>query len=232
MAGFLENTRIVAYQVQNDGFFDPVQFRKENLRSTEVFIFVEEGRKGIWIWIGEKADVRTRFISSTVASEIRGHYGMTFRIKSADQGGEPDDFWSCIDSIPLEGIGPVEDFDNSPLSKIHSYEEEEKLNKLIPPKVPVRSVAKTRIGKKTIKKSTKTPPKRKRKDVKKSPTPLTDFIEAKSSLVTTPPCPRCEKGHLLPFSQIVAVSSRKKEMLPFAKWACSSCGFSPKIEDL
>ncbi len=227
MAGFLENTRIVAYQVQNDGFFDPVQFRKENLRSSEVFIFVVEGRKEIWIWIGEKADVRTRFISSTVASEIRGHYGMTFRIRSADQGGEPDDFWSCIDSVPLKGIGPVEDFDKTPLSKIHSDEEEEKLNKFTPPK-PLRSVSKT-------KKAQIEPnifPKKRKKDNKKSPTPLTDLIEAKPSLVTTPLCPRCEKGNLLPYSKIVNISSRKKEMLPFAKWACSYCGFSPKIEEL
>ena len=235
MAGCLGNTRIVAYQVQNDGFFDPVVFKKENLKSSEVFIFVEEGRKEIWIWIGEKADVRTRFISSTVASEIRGHYGMTFRIRSADQGGEPDDFWSCIDSIPLEGIGPVEDFDNSPLSKIHSYEEEESLDKLIPPKAPVRSVSKTkktRIEPKVSKKSTRISPKKRKKDKMKSPKPLTDFIEAKPSLVTTPLCPRCEKGNLLPFSKIVNVSSRKKEMLPFAKWTCSNCGFSPKVEEL
>lgn len=235
MAGFLGNTRIVTYQVQDDGFFDPVQFRKENLRSTEVFIFVDEGRKELWIWIGDEADVRTRFISSTVASEIRGHYGMTFRIKSADQGEEPDDFWSCIDSVPLEGLGPAEDFGTTPLSEIHLHKEAE-LNKLIPPEAPVRKVTKAEVEQKTIKKprikTSEIPPKKRKKDIKKSLTPLTDFIEAKPSLVTTPPCPRCEEGHLLPFSKIIDVSSRKKEMLPFAKWACSNCGFSPKIEKL
>ncbi|UCG01046.1 MAG: hypothetical protein JSW11_15690 [Candidatus Heimdallarchaeota archaeon] len=225
------NTRIVAYQVQNDGFFDPVVFKKENLKSTEVYIFVEEGKKEIWIWIGEDADVRTRFISSRVASEIRGHYGITFRIKSADQGGEPDDFWSCIDSIPLEGIGPVEDFDKTPLSKIHS-QAEAKLNKLIAPKAPILKAPKTKAEKKSPKNPPKTSPKKRKKDPPKTPTPLTDFIGAKPSLMTTPPCPRCEKGHLLPFSQLVTVSSRKKELLPFAKWACSNCGFSPKIENL
>ncbi|MFX0124614.1 MAG: DUF3716 domain-containing protein [Candidatus Hodarchaeota archaeon] len=227
----MENTRIVAYQVQDDGFFDPVVFKRENLRSTEVFIFVDEGRKELWIWIGEEADVRTRFISSTVAAEIRGHYGATFRIKSADQGAEPNDFWDCIDSVPLEGIGPVEDFDNTSISKIYSHEKAE-LNKLIPPKAPIRSVSKTKTMQEPRIKSPKSLLKRRRKDTKKSPTPLTEFIETKPSLVTTPPCPRCEKGHLLPFSKMINVTSRKKKTLPFAKWACSNCGFSPKTEDL
>ena len=226
MADFLGNTRIVAYQVQHDGFFDPVVFKKENLKASEVFIFVEEGRKEIWIWIGEDADVRTRFISSTVASEIRGHYGMTFRIRSADQGGEPEDFWSCIDSVPLEGIGPIEDFGNDSLSKIHS-KEKTKLNQLTPPKAPVRKASKTEP--KPPKKALQSTPKKRKKEVK-TITPLTDFIEAKPFLITTPPCPRCGKGNLLPFSQIVNVTTRKKELLPFAKWACSNCGFSPKIE--
>lgn len=230
MAGFLGNTRIVAYQVQNDGFFDPVVFKKENLKSTEVFIFVEEGRKEIWIWIGEDADVRTRFISSTVASEIRGHYGMTFRIRSADQGGEPDGFWDCIDAVPQEGIGPVKDFDKTSLGKIHS-KERVKTKQLIPPKVPVRSSSKPEPKPKT-KKIEKSSPKKRKKEVKKTITPLNDFIETKPSLITTPPCPRCEKGYLLPFSQIVNVDSRKRELLPFAKWACSNCGFSPKTDKL
>ena len=232
VAGFLGNTRIVAYQVQNDGFFDPVVFKKENLKSTEVFIFVEEGRKEIWIWIGEHADVRTRFISSTVASEIRGHYGMTFRIRSADQGGEPDDFWDCIDAVPLEGIGPIEDFDNTSLGKIHS-KEKVKLNQLIPPEAPVRNDSKTKtkpMTTKKVEKSVKNDSKKRKKGVKKAIAPLNDFIETKPSLITTPPCPRCEKGHLLPFSQIVDVTTRKKQLLTYAKWACSNCGFSPKIE--
>ncbi|MFW9903470.1 MAG: hypothetical protein ACFFFH_03995 [Candidatus Thorarchaeota archaeon] len=221
------NTRIVAYQVQNDGFFDPVVFKKENLKSTEVFIFVEEGRKEIWIWIGENANVRTRFISSTVASEIRGHYGMTFRIRSADQGGEPDEFWNCIDAIPKEGIGPIEGFKNTALGKIHS-EEKAKLKQLTPPKAPVRSTFRTE--RKTISKTVKTTSKRRKKEVKNVITPLNDFIKIKPSLITTPLCPRCEKGHLLPFSQIINVNEQKKELLPFAKWACSNCGFSPKIK--
>jgi len=230
VADFLGNTRIVAYQVQQDGFFDPVVFKKENLKASEVFIFVEEGRKEIWIWIGEDADVRTRFISSTVASEIRGHYGMTFRIRSADQGGEPDDFWDCIESVPLEGIGPVEDFEYTSLSKIHS-QEKEKVNQHTPPKVPVRSKLKTKTTEyKSTKKTSKITPKKRRKEIKQTPTPLTDFIEAKASLITTPPCPRCGNGHLLPFSQIVNVTTHKKGLLPFAKWACSNCGFSPKVE--
>lgn len=197
---YLGNTRIVAYQVQDNGFFDPVIFRKENLISTEVFIFVDEGKKEIWIWIGEDADVRTRFISSTVASEIRGLYGLTFRVRSADQGREGTDFWEFLDIIPQEGIGPTKD--KEPFER----------------KPPVLEILKKKLPKKDVDQVSK----------KKQNKPLTEYIEAKPSLVTTPSCPQCKKGHLIPFSQIVKVTSRRKEVLPFAKWVCSNCGFSPK----
>ncbi|UCE12498.1 MAG: hypothetical protein JSV04_09915, partial [Candidatus Heimdallarchaeota archaeon] len=77
-----------------------------------------------------------------------------------------------------------------------------------------------------FKKSTK-----KSTEAKKEQTEIStsySIIEPSIEAVTTPPCPRCETGHLIPFSDVVNVTSRKKEVLPFAKWICSNCGFSPK----
>lgn len=203
--------RIIAYQVQDDGFFDPVAFKKENLKSAEVFIFVDDWRKELWIWIGEEADVRTRFISSTVAAEIRRLYGLTFRVRSADQGYEPSDFWKCLDLVPQSGIGPAKKSD---------------LTELIPPKPPKFKSSKTKTSKTTTAKSSKKITK-KRKKTSKTTTPLTEYTETKPSLVSTPSCPQCKKGHLLPYSQVINVTSRRKEVLPYAKWICSHCSFSP-----
>ncbi|MHA2168298.1 MAG: hypothetical protein ACXAB7_00165, partial [Candidatus Kariarchaeaceae archaeon] len=69
-------TRLVAYQVNPDGHWDPVAFSPENLKVKEVYILVDDSRKEIWIWIGQNADVKTRFISSTAATEIRRLYGL------------------------------------------------------------------------------------------------------------------------------------------------------------
>lgn len=216
MAGYLGNTRIVAYQVQDTGFFDPVVFRKKDLKSTEVFIFVDEGRKELWIWIGKDADVRTRFISSTVAAEIRRLYGLKLRIRAADQAHEPKDFWKCLDFIPEEGIGPMEMKD--------SFE-------LVPPEPPIPEVSKKKTLKKPVEKITKKEVKKKKKASEETTKSLPEFFEAKPSLVTTPPCLRCDQGHLIPYSQMVNVTARSKRVLPFARWMCSSCGFSPKEND-
>lgn len=245
MSGWFFLGRIVAYQVQNNGFYDPVAFKKENLQSSEVFIIVDDGRKELWIWIGEEADVRSRFISSTVAAEIRRIYGLSLRIRAADQGAEPADFWKCLDSVPDEGLGPIEAIDKTelippeppvldaskpkPSQKVivkTPKKKTETKTELITPSPPVPDASKTELPKRVIEKSTKILKKLKKteqEDIK----PLPEYIEAKPSLITTPPCPNCKRGHLLPYSEIVDVSKKEKQILPFSRWSCSNCNYSP-----
>ena len=97
-------TRLVAYQVTPDGHWDPVAFSKRKLKAKEAFIIVDDERREIWIWLGKEATVKTRFITSTAATEIRRHYGLTYRVKTADQSDEPQNFLDCINSIPKNGI--------------------------------------------------------------------------------------------------------------------------------
>ncbi|MFX0015433.1 MAG: hypothetical protein ACFFB2_12630 [Promethearchaeota archaeon] len=206
--------RIVAYQVQDNGFFDPVTFKKENLKSSETFIFVDEGRKELWIWIGREADVRTRFISSTVAAEIRRLHGLTFRVRSADQGSEPSDFWKCLELVPKDGIGLIKTKDSSDL---------------VPPEHRIIEKSITKASEKTKVKSSKKISEKTDKSTLDKIIPLNKYIETKSSLITTPPCPQCKQGHLVPYSQVVSLTSRRKEVLPFAKWICTKCCHSPQI---
>ncbi|MFX0172210.1 MAG: hypothetical protein ACFE9L_09835 [Candidatus Hodarchaeota archaeon] len=220
--------KIVAYQVQNDGNWDPVAFSKRKLKNKkEVFIIVDDERKELWIWIGNEADVRSRFISSTVAASIRRMYGLTLRVRSADQGVEPDEFWRCIDGIPPEGLGPDEINDGlientiieSPSSQNSRIKKAEKKSATKFPKKAIKR-------KTTAKKVTKIP-----KSKEKKAKSLMDFIEDETSLITTPPCPRCQKGHLLPYSQVVNVTTRRKDVLPLAKWVCSNCKHSLEASD-
>ncbi len=245
MSGWLFLGRIVAYQVQNNGFYDPVSFKKENLQSNEVFIFVDDGRKELWIWIGDTADVRSRFISSTVAAEIRRIYGLSLRIRAADQGAEPADFWKCLDSVPEDGLGPIDAIEKTKLippeppvldasktklpkkgiEKSPKKKTKDKIE-LIPPKPPILDASKTELPKRVIEKSTKILKKLKKTE-KEEIKPLPEYIEAKPSLITTPPCPHCKRGHLLPYSEIVDVSKKEKQILPFSRWSCSNCSYSP-----
>ena len=204
-------TRIVAYQVQQDGNWDPVSFKKADLKVKQVYILVNDERKELWIWIGQGADVRTRFISSTAAAEIRRIYGLTLRVRTADQGSEPDDFWKCLDSIPQEGLGPDVDCEELKSSEVALKE----------PNLPKEVI---RIPKK---KAARIKTTQKKVVMKQTTLSLSDEIKDEA-LITTPPCPQCKKGHLLPYSNVVKVSARKKNVLQFAVWVCSNCNFTPK----
>ncbi|MFX0085439.1 MAG: hypothetical protein ACFFAU_07170 [Candidatus Hodarchaeota archaeon] len=208
-------TRIVAYQVQQDGNWDPVTFKKADLKVKQVYIIVNDERKELWIWIGDGADVRTRFISSTAAAEIRRIYGLTLRVRTADQGSEPEDFWKSIELIPKEGLGP--EIGREDLKSSKTTLKAPSLPKMVKRIPKIQAARKETIQKNTIRNQTSISPP---EELKNGP------------LTTTPPCPQCKKGYLLPYSNIVKVSARKKEVLQFAAWICSNCNFSPKKPDL
>ena len=79
----------------------------------------------------------------------------------------------------------------------------------------------------TPKKSTKKTAKKSIESSKMTVKPLTDYLESQLSSMVIPPCPQCEKGHLLPYSQELDGNSREKHILPFALWICSNCSFTP-----
>ena len=239
-------TRIVAYQVNPDGHWDPVAFSKHDLKARQVYILVDEHRREIWIWIGQGADVKIRFISSTAATEIRRLYGLKYRVKTVDQGQESQIFLDCINSIPSKGLGP-----EASESKFTPQEEKETVflsSKKVTPKrtTTKRKTTRKTTKAKTIKTARKKPTKAKTtKTTKVKPTEikkttsktrkssstviksLDKYLPQDTSVITTPPCPECEVGHLLPYSEILEQEERDPIILPFSKWICSKCKFSP-----
>ena len=211
--------RLVAYQVQDDGNWDPVAFKKEDLKTGEVFILVVEERKELWIWIGQGANVRTRFISSTVAQEIRRLYGLTLRVRSADQGNEPNDFWICIEDVPEEGLGPtIEQF-----TVLASTREQSQEMKVIN-KVTKKQIPKTRESPRE--KSTEKISKKRSQSPKKASKTLVQsqlFTKYDKTKINTPLCPKCNKGYLLPYSEEI-----NGVTIPIARWECSNCGYNPQ----
>jgi len=60
--------------------------------SFSIYIVVDPVNKEVWIWHGENASIRKKFIAAQKAPEIRNNYGVDFKITAIDQGNEPPEF--------------------------------------------------------------------------------------------------------------------------------------------
>ncbi|TET00087.1 MAG: hypothetical protein E3J90_04315 [Promethearchaeota archaeon] len=61
-----------------------------------IFIIVDPEEKKIWIWHGENASIRKKFIAAQKAPEIRDNYGVDFKITAIDEGSEPSEFKKLV----------------------------------------------------------------------------------------------------------------------------------------
>ena len=66
------------------------------LDSTSIFIIVDPVDKDIWIWHGEKTNIRSKFIATQNAPTIRDRYGVDFKIVAVDEGDEPSEFKEIV----------------------------------------------------------------------------------------------------------------------------------------
>ena len=100
------------WSVQDDGTLTPVSLSSmSDLANDSVFIIADENSRKIFIWKGEKAPVRRKFISAKAAQQMRQEkYGMVYRIDSLDPGLEGSDFLSIFGATPApkEAVAPVE----------------------------------------------------------------------------------------------------------------------------
>lgn len=64
--------------------------------SLSIFIIVDPMDKTIWIWMGEHASIRKKFIATQNAPNIRDKYGVDFKILTVDDGSEPPEFKEIV----------------------------------------------------------------------------------------------------------------------------------------
>jgi len=57
-----------------------------------IYIIVDPVNKKVWIWHGENASIRKKFIAAQKTPEIRNNYGVDFKITAIDEGSEPPEF--------------------------------------------------------------------------------------------------------------------------------------------
>jgi hypothetical protein len=82
------------FTVTDDGSLEPVKISSyADLKNDNVFLVVDENARRIFIWKGEQAPVRRKFISAKAAQALRQEeYGMVYRIESLDPGLEGSAF--------------------------------------------------------------------------------------------------------------------------------------------
>ena len=108
----MTESKIHVYTPSMDGEYVPIKFtsRAEDLKDTEVLIFLDEGARHIYIWTGENSSVRKRFISSQIARAMRLEKGMTHRISTEDQGNETvkfREFMTRLEASPVSASTPL-----------------------------------------------------------------------------------------------------------------------------
>jgi len=89
------------YKISEEGELVSVPLKDVELRSDDVFVFVEDNKKNIFIWKGIDAPVRKKFISARSAWKLRGELGPLYRVISIDQGEEPEDFLDLIKNLKI-----------------------------------------------------------------------------------------------------------------------------------
>ena len=57
-----------------------------------IYVIVDTVNKKVWIWNGENASIRKKFIAAQKTPEIRNNYGVDFKITAIDEGNEPPEF--------------------------------------------------------------------------------------------------------------------------------------------
>jgi len=93
---------IKKWTVNDDGTLTETSVSSmEDLENDSVYIIVDESKRKIFIWKGEQAPVRRKFISAKTAQQMRQEqYGMVYRIDSLDPGIEGKDFLSLFGGLP------------------------------------------------------------------------------------------------------------------------------------
>ncbi len=100
----IDSELVKKYTVKDDGELNPVPVSSlSDLSNDNVYIIVDENSRKIFIWKGEKAPVRRKFISAKAAQQMRQEqYGMVYRIDSLDPGLEGREFLTLFGEVPAE----------------------------------------------------------------------------------------------------------------------------------
>ncbi|MHA2601814.1 MAG: hypothetical protein AM324_006760 [Candidatus Thorarchaeota archaeon SMTZ1-83] len=88
---------VIGYEVSEDGTLQEVELTKADLDSQKVVCVVDDETKSIYLWKGNQAGIRRKFIGARVATNLRTEYGFHFKVRAVDEGEEPPTFFTALD---------------------------------------------------------------------------------------------------------------------------------------
>lgn len=77
-------------EVTEDGELKESPFKKENVDSSKVYIFVNDEDKQITLWSGKEARTRIKFIGARLASSLRLEQGLSYKLMQIDESVDVD----------------------------------------------------------------------------------------------------------------------------------------------
>jgi len=195
----MDEPRVHVFMPSMDGEYVPVSFTSpdQDMKDTEVLIFLDEETRHIYIWTGENSNVRKRFISSQIARQMRLEKGMTHRISTEDQGNETSHFHEFLSKI--EGKSIIADT----LMEVTPAVAASSTDIVSTPVKPVRAHSKKQIEtlKGIVAAPTPPPKKEKPKEKKKTEEPSLAYYASD------------EKTEVLPTKAKILFSSKKTESI-------------------
>jgi len=89
---------IELYQLSKEitGELEPYSDPSNILKNESVYVLLDSTIKKIFLWIGESAGVRSRFIATNAAQQLQRLKGLTHRVITIDQGEESKEFLHAI----------------------------------------------------------------------------------------------------------------------------------------
>ncbi len=91
----------VLFQLSNDvsGELEPYNNPTRTLKKDSVYVLMDNAIRKIFLWIGQSAGVRSRFIASNAAQQLQRLKGLTYRVITVDQGDETTEFIQRISTM-------------------------------------------------------------------------------------------------------------------------------------
>ncbi|MHA2054794.1 MAG: hypothetical protein ACW99F_14500 [Candidatus Hodarchaeales archaeon] len=91
-----EEKELFQLSKEMSGELEPYNNPSKVLNKDSVYVLMDNALKKIFLWIGQSAEVRARFIASNAAQHLQRLKGLTYRVITVDQGEETNEFINII----------------------------------------------------------------------------------------------------------------------------------------
>ena len=89
----VEKENIHPFCVQTDpDTIQPIRFSSEQLNEDMVYLFVNDMLRKIFLWVGETASTRSKFVGAHSAIILQRKTGITYRVENVNQENESPGF--------------------------------------------------------------------------------------------------------------------------------------------